>query len=135
MPALKMALLAAALLACSPSPAAPGSFQPGLVGDEVRVANGTSEPFAFFAVAADMEPLILVAPEADLDQAGISLVPPGEERPVGELEGREQAPGGGLALYLYRRIGESRRARLVRMELVPGQAIRGNGGRILVEDL
>ncbi|MGH7578894.1 MAG: hypothetical protein ACREM9_01885 [Gemmatimonadales bacterium] len=135
MPVPKMALLGIALLACSPSPAAPGSFQPDILGDEVRVANGTPEPFVFFAFAADMEPLILVAPEADVDQAGVTLVPPGEERPVGELEGREHAPGGGVALYLYRMVGTSRRARLVRMELVSGEAIRANGGRIVVGKL
>jgi hypothetical protein len=128
----RASLVALGLLACSSSQTAPGPFGPGIDG-EVRVANGTDRPFAFFAIAADLDPLLDPVPELDVDQAAITLVPPGEERPVGELSGREEAPKGGVAVFLYSMIGQSRRARFTRVELVSGRAIRAAGGRILID--
>lgn len=131
---LRAALFGAAVLACSSSPAAPGPFIPNPPG-EVRVANGTPQAFAFFAIAADATPLLDPVPELDVTQPGIILVPAGEERPVGELEPSDEAPEGGVAVFLYALIGNTRRARFVRVELVSGQAIREAGGRILIGEL
>jgi hypothetical protein len=129
---LRASLVSLSLLACSSSQTAPGSFAPGGFDGEVRVANGSDGAFAFFAIAADLDPLLDPVPELDVADPGITLVPPDEERPVGELTGREEAPKGGVAVFLYTLIGQSRRARFSRVELVSGRAIRAAGGRILI---
>lgn len=130
-------LLCLAILACSPAPSGPsvpGPYAP-VPADELRVANGTDQPLAFFAIASDLMPLLDPVPELDSDDSGIILVPPGEERPVGELSGREQAPGGGVAIFLYGLTDHGRRAHFTRVELASGKAIRSAGGRILIGSL
>jgi hypothetical protein len=112
-----------------PEPSAPATA-PG----ELRVANGTAKPIAFFAIASDLMPLLDPVPELDADDPGIAVVPPGEERPVGPLPGREQAPDGGVAVFLYPLTDDGRRARFTRVELVSGDAIRSAGGRILIRN-
>ena len=131
-------LFALALLACSPSPSAPSVPEPSApatAAGELRVANGTAQPFAFFAVAADLAPLLDPIPELDVGHPAIAVVPPDEERPVGEVSGCEQAPDGGVAVFLYALIDGGRRARFTRVELVSGEAIRSAGGRILIRGL
>lgn len=113
----------------------PGPSAPATAAGELRVANGTAEPLAFFAVASDLAPLLDPIPELDVDHPGIDLVPPGGERPVGELSGREQAPDGGMAVFLYALMDDGRRARFTRVELMSGEAIRSAGGRILIRGL
>jgi hypothetical protein len=80
-------------------------------------------------------PLLDPIPELDTEDSGIILVPPGEERLVGEYSGREQAPNGGVAVFLYVVTDHGRRARLTRVELASGEAIRRAGGRILIDSL
>jgi len=129
----RAALVGLVVLACSsPPPSAPGPAAPSTAAGELRVANGTELPFAFFAIASDLAPLLDPVPELDANDPAITVVPPGEERPVGELSGREQAPGGGVAVYLYRLIDSGRRARFTRVELVSGVAIRHARGRIVI---
>lgn len=135
---LRTMLLSLAVLACSPSPSAPTSPEPSTpatAAGALRVANGTAAPLAFFAIASDLAPLLDPVPELDADDAGIAVVPPGEERPVGEVSGREQAPDGGVAVYLYALTDGGRRARFTRVELVSGEAIRRADGRILIRGL
>ena len=123
------------VLACSPSPSAssiPGPSAPATVPGELRVANGTAEPFAFFATASDLMPLLDPVPEVDLNSADITVVPPGQERLVGEFTGPREAPDGGVAVFLYKLTADGRRARFTTVELVSGEAIRGAGGRILI---
>ena len=131
-------LFGLAILACSPAPSAPsvpGPSAPAAGAGELRVANGTAQPLAFFAIASDLAPLLDPVPELDTEDSGITLVPPGEERPVGGLSGREQAPDGGVAVFLYVVTDHGRRARFTRVELASGEAIRGAGGRILIGSL
>jgi hypothetical protein len=63
------------------------------------------------------------------------LVPAGTERALGEVSGREQAPNGGVALYLYALTADGTRARFTRVQLVSGEEIRRSGGRIVVSRL
>jgi hypothetical protein len=131
-------LLGLAIFACSPSPSAPsvpGPLAPATGAGELRVANGTAQPLAFFAIASDRAPLLDPVPDLDTDDPGITLVPPGEERLVGEVSGREQAPDGGVALFLYVLTDHGRRAHFTRVELATGEAIRSAGGRILIGSL
>jgi hypothetical protein len=130
-------LLGLAILACSPAPSGPSVPGPSapVPAGELRVANGTAQPLAFFATASDLAPLLDPVPELDTDDSGITLVLPGEERPVGELSGREQAPDGGVAVFLYVLIDHGRRARFTRVELASGEAIRSAGGRIVIGSL
>jgi hypothetical protein len=130
-------LFSLSVLACSPGPSAPS--QPGpsapATADELRVANGTGQPFAFFAAAYDLAPLLDPVPEVELEAGTLVLVPPGEERPVGELPETGEAPNGGVAVFLYRVTDDGRRARISRVELVSGDDIRAAGGRILIRGL
>ncbi len=130
-------LLGLAVLACSPAPSGPSVPEPSAPAPagELRIANGTAQPLAFFAIASDLMPLLDPVPDLDRDDPGITLVPPGEERPVGELSGREQAPDGGVAVFLYVLTDRGRRAHFTRVELASGEAIRRAGGRILIRGL
>jgi hypothetical protein len=126
------------LLACSSppsSPSLPGPSTPVTAEAELRVANGTASPHAFFAIASDLMPLLDPVPELEADDPNIVVVPQGQERPVGRISGREQAPDGGVAVFLYALTDHGRRARFTRVELVSGDAIRGAGGRILIRRL
>lgn len=130
-------VLGLTLVACSSppsSPSVPGPSAPATAAGELRVANGTAKPLAFFAIASDLMPLLDPVPELDVDDSGIAVVPPGEERPVGRISGREQAPDGGVAVYLYALTEDGRRAGFTRVELVSGEAIRSAGGRILIRN-
>jgi hypothetical protein len=116
-------LFGLAILACSPAPSGPsvpGPSAPATGGGELRVANGTAQPLAFFAIASDLAPLLDPVPELDADDSGITLVAPGGEVLVGELSGREQAPDGGVAVFLYVLTDDGRRARFTRVELASG---------------
>lgn len=130
-------LLGLAILACSPAPSGPSVPGPSAPApaDELRVANGTARPLAFFAIACDLMPLLDPVPDLDADDPGLTLVPPGEERPVGELPDCEPAPEGGVAVFLYGLTDHDRRAHFTRVELASGEAIRRAGGRILIRSL
>jgi hypothetical protein len=131
-------LFGLAIFACSPAPSAPsvpGPSAPDTPAGELRVVNGTAQPLAFFAIASDLSPLLDPVPELDADDSGITLLPPGGEVLVGELSGREQAPDGGVAVFLYVLTDHGRRARFTRVELASGEAIRRAGGRIVIGSL
>lgn len=87
-------LLGLAVLACSSAGSGPSG--PGWVPTDadLRLANATNEPFAFFAIAADLAPLLDPVPEVGVSDPSIQLVPPGTERAVGEISGRQEAPAG-----------------------------------------
>jgi hypothetical protein len=128
---IRSLFLGAAMLACSNAATAPGTpTQPAKVG--IRVVNATAEPFAFFAIASDLAPLLDPVPEASVHEPWIRVVAPGEDEPVGELTGREQAPGGGVAVYLYVLIDDGARVRFSRVHLASGQEIRQSGDRIVI---
>ncbi|HEY8259477.1 MAG TPA: hypothetical protein VIG08_17595 [Gemmatimonadales bacterium] len=125
-------LFGIAVLACSSS----GSLPSGPTsGGELRLANATGVPFAFFAVAADMAPLLDPVPEISVTDPSTRLVPAGAERAVGEVSGREGAPGGGVAVFLYRVTPDGMRARFTRVQLASGEEIRNAGNRIVIARL
>lgn len=102
---------------------------------DLRVVNATGEPFAFFAIAADLAPLLDPVPEVEVGDPSIRLVPAGAERAVGEISGRRDAPGGGVAVFLYALTDDATRARFVRVQLVSGEEIRQAEGRIVIRQL
>jgi hypothetical protein len=109
----------------------PGSYLPVAAAD-VRVVNATGRPFAFFAIAADLAPLLDPVPEMPVNNPHIQVVPPGGERPVGEIPGRAEAPEGGVAVYLYAITVDGERARFTDVQLRSGAEIRLAGGRIVI---
>jgi hypothetical protein len=109
-----------------------GGTPAGPTSTELRVANATSEPFAFFAVAADLVPLLDPVPEISVADPATRLVNPGAEYPVGEISGRDQAPDGGVALFLYALTPDRTRARFAGLQMASGEEIRVAGGRIVV---
>jgi hypothetical protein len=127
--------LALALAACSGGSTAPSPPVPSPGAAETRVVNASGAPLLFFAVASDLAPLLDPVPELAVAEHQDEVVPPGGERPVGELSGREQAPDGGVAVYLYAITADGTRARFTRVQLVSGDEIRRNGGRIVVRKL
>ena len=102
---------------------------------DVRVVNGTDEPFAFFAIAADLAPLLDPVPDASVAEPWVYLVPPGADRSVGELSGPEEAPNGGVAVYLYALSADGARVHFTRVQLASGQEIRRAGNRIIIRQL
>jgi hypothetical protein len=135
----RSASLALALIVagCSSSPtesSQPGPLAP-LTGGDIRVANATARPFAFFAVAADLAPLLDPVPEMPASSPHIQVVPPGSERLVGHIPGLAEAPGGGVAIYLYVIIQNGEIARFTEVQLASGAEIRRAGGRIVIRQL
>lgn len=129
-------LLGLAVFACSDAgsgPSGPGQWVPS--DADLRLANGTARPLAFFAIAADLAPLLDPVPEIGVSDSSIRLVPPGAERPVGEISGRQEAPGGGVAFFLYTLTAGGTRARFATVQLVSGEEIRKAGGRIVIRQL
>lgn len=111
-----------------------GPFAP-MAGGDIRVVNATARPFAFFAVAADLAPLLDPIPEMPLSSPHIQVVPPGDERPVVDIPGRAEAPGGGVAIYLYAITGDGKTARFTDVQLASGQELRRAGGRIVIRQV
>jgi hypothetical protein len=99
------------------------------------VVNATPAPLAFFAIAADLAPLLDPVPEASVSEAWVRIVHPGAAQPVGELSGRETAPKGGVAVYLYALSADGTRVLFTRVQLASGEEIRRAGGRILIRSL
>jgi hypothetical protein len=97
--------------------------------------NATQEPLAFFAIAADLAPLLDPVPVIRVGDPGTRVVLAGDERPLGEVPGRAEAPHGGVAVYLYALTPDGTRARFTRVQLVPGADIRRAGGRIFIHQL
>ncbi len=129
-------LLGLAVLACSnagPGPSSPAGGPP--TDADLRLANATTKPLAFFAIAADLSPLLDPVPEIGVNDPSIRLVPAGEERAVGEISGRRKAPGGGIAVFLYALTTDGTRARFTRVQLVSGEKIRRAGGSIVIRQL
>lgn len=129
-------LLGLAVFACSdagPGPSPSRGWQPS--DPDLRVVNATGEPFAFFAIAADLAPLLDPVPEVELGDSSIQLVPAGAERTLVEISGRGEAPGGGVAIFLYALTDDPTRARFVRVQLVSGEETRQAGGRIVIRQL
>jgi hypothetical protein len=80
-------------------------------------------------------PLLDPVPEIGVNDPSIRLVPAGEERAVGEISGRREAPGGGIAVFLYALTTDGTRARFTRVQLVSGEKIRRAGGSIVIRQL
>lgn len=130
-------VLALVLAGCSngvTGPTASGSPLPPTDGD-LRLVNATQQPLAFFAIAADLAPLLDPVPEVRVGDPDIRLVLAGDEQPLGEVPGRAEAPQGGVAVYLYALTPDGTRARFTRVELVLGADIRRAGGRIVIRQL
>jgi hypothetical protein len=129
--------LALIVAGCSSGPTE--SLQAGpltpLSGGEIRVVNATVRPFAFFAVAADLAPLLDPVPEMPANSPHIHVVPTGDERLVGDIIGRAEAPGGGVAIYLYAITANGETARFTAVQLASGAEIRRAGGRIVIRQL
>lgn len=128
--AIRSILIGAAVLACSNPTTAPAPTEPAAPG--IQVVNATAEPFAFFAIASDLAPLLDPVPETSVHEPWVRVVAPGNDEPLGELSGREQAPGGGVAVFLYELIDDGARVRFSRVHLASGQEIRRSGDRIVV---
>ena len=128
---LRWLLTGAVLLGCSSSATGPGNPNEGTV----RVVNGTPQALAFFVVAADLAPLLDPVPEASVSEPWVHVVPPGADQGVGEVSGREQAPKGGLAVYLHEVTARGMRVRFTRVQLASGEEIRQAGGRIVIRQL
>jgi hypothetical protein len=129
-PIIRALLLGLALAGCSGSPTSPSLSVPA--DPNLRLLNATDRALAFFAIAADLSPLLDPIPEARVDESWIRLVQPGAERLVGEIEGRESAPDGGVAIYLYQLTPDSERARFQRVVLMTGEELRRSSGRIVI---
>jgi hypothetical protein len=129
-PILRTLLLGLALVGCSGSGTSPSLSVPA--EHDLRLRNATDRALAFFAIAADLSPLLDPIPEASVNEPWIRLVQPGAERAVGEVEGRESAPNGGVAIYLYPLTPDGERVRFQRVVLVTGEELRRNSGRIVV---
>lgn len=129
---LRSLLAGVALVGCSSAtPAGPNNPPEGMV----RVVNATPENLAFFVVAADLAPLLDPVPEASVFEPWVHVVPPGADRSVGDVSGRDQAPDGGLAVYVYRVTAGGTRVRFSRVELASGQEIQRAGGRIVIRQV
>jgi hypothetical protein len=102
---------------------------------EVRVVNATADPLVFFAVAADLAPLLDPVPETSVTAPWAQPLASGASRALGELPGRDEAPQGGVAVYLYALTPDRMRAQFTRVELVSGEAIRLAGNRIVIRRL
>ncbi|MGH2376759.1 MAG: hypothetical protein ACREOC_16280 [Gemmatimonadales bacterium] len=131
---LRSLLVAVAVVGCSNTATAPATPSRTTQPD-VRVVNATAEPLVFFAVAADLAPLLDPVPEASVTERWAQPLAPGAARRVGEIAGREQAPDGGVAVYLYALTADRTRARFTRVELASGQEIRQADGRIIIRRL
>jgi hypothetical protein len=129
-PILRALLLGLALVGCSGSGTSPSLSVPA--EHDLRLRNATDRALAFFAIAADLSPLLDPIPEASVDESWVRLVQPGAERPVGEVEGRESAPNGGVAIYLYPVTPDGERVRFQQVVLVTGEELRRNSGRIVI---
>jgi hypothetical protein len=129
-PILRALLLGLALVGCSGSGTSPSLSVPA--EHDLRLRNATDRALAFFAIAADLSPLLDPIPEASVDESWVRLVQPGAERPVGEVEGRESAPNGGVAIYLYPVTPDGQRVRFQQVVLVTGEELRRNFGRIVI---
>jgi hypothetical protein len=101
----------------------------------IRVVNATAEPLVFFAVAADLAPLLDPVPEASVTETWARPLAPGASRLLGELGGYDEAPDGGVAVYLYALSADATRARFTRVQFALGQEIRQAGGRIVIRQL
>src|SRR5918997_3969311 len=102
---------------------------------EVRVVNATADPLVFFAVAADLAPLLDPVPETSLTAPWAQPLASGASRVLGELPGRDEAPQDGVAVYLYALTPDKKRAQFTRFELFSGMAIRKAGNRIVIGQL
>lgn len=131
---IRALLLGVAVVGCSSPATAPGALAPP-TDAVVRVVNATGEPLAFFAIAADLAPLLDPVPEASVRESWVHVVPAGADQAVGELSGREEAPDGGVAVYLYALTDAGARVHFTRVHLASGQEIRRAGGRIVIRDL
>jgi hypothetical protein len=129
-PILRALLLGLALVGCSGSATSPVLSIPA--ASDLRLRNATDRALAFFAIAADLSPLLDPVPEASLDEPWLRLVQPGAERLVGEVEGRESAPNGGVAIYLYQPTPDGERARFQRVVQVSGEELTRSSGRIVI---
>jgi len=127
---LRWLLTGAVLLGCSSSATGPGNPNEGTV----RVVNGTPQALAFFVVAADLAPLLDPAPEA-FSEPWVHVVPPGADRLVDEVSGREEARKGGLAVYLYELTTGGTRVRFTRVQMASGTEIQRAGRRIVIREL
>jgi hypothetical protein len=101
----------------------------------VRVVNATADPLVFFAVAADLAPLLDPVPETSITAPWAQPLAPGASRALGDLPGRDEAQRGGVAVYLYALTPDGMRAHFTRFELVSGAAIRQAGNRIVIRRL
>jgi hypothetical protein len=119
--------------ASSSSPLAPGSAPS--TATSLRVLNAAGEPLVFFAVAADLAPLLDPVPELAVADHRAQLVPAGGERPVGEIMGQGDAPNGGVAIYLYRVAPDGRMAHFTLVRQFAGDEIRRAGGRLVIRRL
>jgi hypothetical protein len=131
MVSIRSLFIGVAVFGCSnaaPVPSEPG----GPSGADVRVVNGTHEPFAFFAIAADLAPVFDPIPEAPVEEPWVHVVAPGADWPVGDLSGGAEAPNGGVAVYLYALTSGGTRVHFSRVHLASGEQIRQAGGRIVV---
>jgi hypothetical protein len=136
MVSIRLLLLGWAIVACSNAGAGPSAAGGWVPSDsDLRVVNATGEPLAFFAIAADLEPLLDPVPEIGVRDPSIRLVPAGAERAMGEISGRQEAPGGGVAVFLYALTADGTRARFTRVQLVSGEVIRQAKGRIVISQL
>jgi hypothetical protein len=134
MNSIRSLLVAIIVAGCSNAATAPGV--PSRTAQlEVRVVNATSDPFVFFAVAADLAPLLDPVPETSVTAPWAEPLPPRASRALGEVPGRDEAPQGGVAVYLYALTPDGMRARFTRVELVSGAAIRLAGNRIVIRQL
>jgi hypothetical protein len=102
---------------------------------EVRVVNATADPLVFFAVAADLAPLLDPVPETSVTAPWAQPLASGASRALVELPGSGEAPQDGVAVYLYALTPEKDRAQFTRVELVSGTAIRRAGNRIIIRQL
>jgi hypothetical protein len=130
MPTLRAFLLGFTLAGCSSS--STGTSLSAPADAHLRLVNATETPVAFFVVAADLSPLLDPVPEASVDEPWVVLVQPGAERSIGEIEGRDSAPNGGVAVYLYRLTTGGGHIRFERVILVTGEQILQTRGRIVI---
>lgn len=131
---IRLLVLALIVAGCSHAPTeplVPRSFLP-VAGAEIRLVNATERPFAYFAVAADLAPLLDPIPEMPTSDPTVQVVAAGTERALGAVPGRGDAPEGGVAVYLYAISADGERARFAGVRLATGAELWRSGGRIVV---
>jgi hypothetical protein len=130
---LRLTAFVLIVVGCSQAVTEPPS--PGFVpvaDSDIRLVNATNRPFAYFAVAADLAPLLDPIPEMPTSDPNVQVVAAGSERPLGKIPGRAEAPEGGVAVYLYAISADGERARFTEVRLASGAELRRSRGRIVV---